>query len=555
MRITIRTRILSIFVGVALIQTLLMGTFFLNQHNKSQHNLVNQQLKTTSENISSQISLFYNSILRELETASQQVERMAQKDYQQFYLLKTLQNNNPAFTALAFYDINGTVRSAVFNNKNEVAPDCFTRNSTLFDTPFTSEKPYVTQLRSSKDTPLLGISQPVSFLDHSYIIGIISALVPVERLQKILDRPILSANQNILLLNNEGTVLAQRTQSATLHTSFPADTNWNGNVKIDHIRYISASSTLDFHGQQFTIVSTIDSKKSIVPSAQSFVLVIFFILLLLLLAALVGWSTNKKIIEPLQSLADISTTMVQGEEIGIPLTADAEFRELANSLNSMNQQLRDSNTSLEQEIGRRRREEKRANIAKIEAEKANQAKSIFLANMSHEIRTPLHAMIGMLKILGKKPVLPEQTELLAMATLSGQRLHTLVDSILDLSQIESGKLHLRQSPFSLSDLITEVVDLMKVQTQNRNITISSEQEADIPDTLQGDSGRIRQILINLISNSIKFTKQGLIQLKVELQSPPKSNEVELLFSIKDSGIGISDESRKMIFEAFNRGDL
>ncbi len=532
-----------------------MGAFFLNQHNKSQYNLVNQQLKTVSDNISSQISLFYNSIFRDLETASQQVERMAQKDYQQFNLLKTLQNNNPAYTALAFYDINGTVRSAVFNNENKVAPDCFTRNSHLFNVPYASGKPYVTQLRSLKNTPLLGISQPVSFLDHSYIIGVISALVPIDILQDMLDRPILPANQNILLLNSEGNVLAQRTQSATLHTSFPADTNWNGDVEIDHIHYISASSTLDFYGQEFTIVSTIDAKKSLAPSAQSLVLVIFLVLLLLLLSALVGWTTNKKIIEPLQSLANISTTMVQGKEVGIPLPADAEFRELAKSLNNMNHQLRESNTSLEQEVGRRRREEKRANIAKIEAEKASQAKSIFLANMSHEIRTPLHAMIGMLRMLGKRPLSPEHAELLSMATLSGQRLHTVVDSILDLSQIESGKLQLCQSPFSLTSLISEVVDLMKMQTQNRVISISSEQGVDIPDTLQGDSGRIRQILINLISNSIKFTKQGHILLKVELQQPSDSDEIELLFSIKDSGIGISDESRKLIFDAFNRGDL
>ena len=128
MRITIRTRILSIFVGVALIQVLLLGAFFLNQHNKTRRNHVTQQLHTVSENVNAQLSIFLNSILHDLETASQQVERMAQKDYQRYNLLKTLKNNNAAFAALVFYDINGIVRSGVTSNNNERILDYFEEN-------------------------------------------------------------------------------------------------------------------------------------------------------------------------------------------------------------------------------------------------------------------------------------------------------------------------------------------------------------------------------------------------------------------------------------------
>ncbi|MEN8200706.1 MAG: cache domain-containing protein, partial [Thermodesulfobacteriota bacterium] len=266
MRITIRSRILSIFVGVALIQALLLGAFFLYQHNQSKRKLVSQQLRAVNDNISSQIETFYNGLLHELNTASQQVERMAQKDYQQYNLLKTLQNNNDAFAALAFYDINGVVRSAVFSNTADISPDSFTRNILLFDTPYSSETPLVTQLTSTDGSPLIGFSQPVFFLEHSYIVGVISAMVPMDTLQGLIDGPTLPPNQNILVLNSEGKVLAKRMQHATIQPSFPADTNWDGDVVIDTIRYISVSSSLDFHGEKIIVASTIDTRKSLLPT-------------------------------------------------------------------------------------------------------------------------------------------------------------------------------------------------------------------------------------------------------------------------------------------------
>jgi signal transduction histidine kinase/ActR/RegA family two-component response regulator len=555
MRITIRTRILSIFVGVALIQALLLGAFFLHQHNKSRHNLVNQQLRTVSDNLSTQLSLFLNTILHDLKTASQQVERMAQKDYQRHNLLETLKSNNSAFAALAFYDINGIIKSAVSSNEYQSLPDCFSKNSALFDIPYYSGTPYVSQLTLDNDALAIGISQPVHFLDHSYIIGVISALVPYETLQQLIDQTILPSALNVLVLNSDGRVLAQTSRNETPYSSFPVEQQWDGDVVIDHVRYISVSSPLEFHGQSFTVVAKIDARKSLDPTARSFMLLSFLILLLLLLSALVGWTTNKKIIEPLQLLANDATTMLQGKEVQITPPTDAELQDLANAMVSMNQQLQESNISLEKEVTRRWREEKIAILAKIDAEKENQAKSIFLANMTHEIRTPLHGMIGMLEMLGKGHLDQEQKQLLAMTTLSGQRLHTVVNSILDLTQIESGTFQLHHSHFSLSELTTEVVELMQIQTKNKAIKISSEQTADIPDTLKGDSGRIRQILINLINNSIKFSEQGTIKLKIALQSRPSEKEVELLFSVKDDGTGISDDARHTIFDAYDRGSI
>ncbi len=534
-----------------------MSAFLLHLHNKSLSNQVNEQLRITSDNAQSQLSIFLDTVLHELETTSHQVERMAQKDYQQYNLLKTLQKNNPAFSALAFFDINGIIRSSVSDLKDETIPEYFTENHALFTIPFNSGDPYITKLTSENSQPAIGLSQPVNFLDNSYVIGVIAAIIPYDSLQSVINQFILPPNQNILILNNEGQVLAQKSQNDEKFADFPTEQELGKELTINHIRYITASSPLDFHGQHFIIIASIDANKSWAPTARSFMLLTLIIILLLLLLAFVGWTIYKKIIAPLQQLSDSSAIIVQGKKATISKDSDTEFQTLANTMNTLNYQLKESNLSLKNEILRRRRQEKTANMAKIDAEKANQAKSIFLANMSHEIRTPLHGIIGMLEMLEKNPLNKDQEQLLTMMKVSTQRLHTMVNSILDLSQIESGKFKLHHSPFSLSELFTEVVEFMQIQVKNqeKDITISSEQTSDIPDALVGDSGRIRQILINLLNNSIKFSKKGTIHLTVELKSKPDEDTIELLFSVTDNGTGIPDEAQHAIFEAFARGSL
>lgn len=557
MRTTIRIRILFIFIGVFFIQALLISAFLLYLHNKSLSNQVNEQLRTVSSNAQSQVSIFLETALHELEIASHQVERMAQKDYQRYNLLKTLKKNNFAFSSLAFYDINGIVKNSVSDLQEDKCSRLFTENNALFTFPFNSGTPYITKIISENGQEAIGMSQPVNFLDNSYVIGVIAAIIPYNSLQAIIDKFILPPNQNLLVLDNEGKILAQKSQNGENFNEIPLEHEWNGELVISHTRYLTASSSLEFHGQHFKLIAAIDANKSWAPTARSFMLLTLIIILLLLLSAFVWWTTNKKIIVPLRLLANNKAIISQGKEVNVPEYSDTEFQDLAKTMNTLNHQLKESNLSLQTEILRRRREEKTANIAKIDAEKANQAKSIFLANMSHEIRTPLHGIIGMLEMLGKKHLNNDQEQLISMMTVSAQRLHTMVNSILDLSQIESGKFQLHQSPFSLSDLITEVIDLMQVQAKNqkKEITISSEQAPDIPDALVGDSGRIRQILINLVNNSIKFSKQGYIRLNIMLKSKPAKETVELLFSVTDSGSGIPEESQHLIFEAFARGSF
>lgn len=556
MRITIRSRILFIFVGVFSIQALIIGAFLLHQGNKNTQSQVRQQLQTNSENISVQIASFFHGVQHDLETASQQIERIAQKDYQRHHLLYTLKENNPAFSALVFYDLNGLVKSFVAKEPHEEIPQCFADNPALFTIPYDTGKPFIIPLEDVNGTPCLAISQPVLFLNKAYVFGIISALVPLTNLQPILDNTVLPSHHSIMILNHEGMLIARTPQQNHPKTSFPSVSAMPKEGVVDRKNNISATTSIDFFGQTLTVVSTVSKEHTINLFHKSFNQLAILSFILLLISFFVGWTTYKKIIAPLQKLALSSTTMIHGEAVSDLMPSnDAELHDLGSALYQMNQQLLESNASLEEEVLKRRMEKKTAILAKLDAEKANQAKSIFLANMSHEIRTPLQGMVGTLKMLEREPLSAEQSRSLSMAFVASESLLTVVNSILDLSQIESGKFKLHQSSFSLTKLLKEVVDLMNIQANEKGITVRSLTPQKLPEILLGDSGRIRQILINLVNNAIKFTNHGFITIKVKETACAQKNQINLLFSISDNGDGISEKDQQKIFSAFERGKM
>jgi PAS domain S-box-containing protein len=205
------------------------------------------------------------------------------------------------------------------------------------------------------------------------------------------------------------------------------------------------------------------------------------------------------------------------------------------------------------DINERKKAELELVVARDQADAASRAKSLFLANMSHEIRTPMSGVLGMAEILQQSKLTDEQKEYLDVIVTSANNLMTILNDILDFSKIEAGKIELEKIPFSVHKVVEEVSDLLVVNAQEKRIHLLTFVDPNIPSVINGDPVRLRQVLLNISNNAIKFTEKGEVVITAEfVQWDDRS--VKIIFRVKDTGIGISEAGIRKLFQSFSQVD-
>jgi signal transduction histidine kinase/ActR/RegA family two-component response regulator len=259
-------------------------------------------------------------------------------------------------------------------------------------------------------------------------------------------------------------------------------------------------------------------------------------------------------------LSDAARRIGQGElDVRVPALGSDEIARLASAFNQMSAQLRsardqiaDHQSQLERKVEERTRE---LNVARLEAERANTAKSHFLANISHEIRTPMTAILGFVDaLLQRERDAAQQRDFLEIIRRNGTHLLELINTILDLSKLEAGRMELEQIECYPAEIAGEVVALLRDRAHQKNLAIQLESSPDVPRAVRSDPTRIRQILVNLVGNSVKFTHEGHVRIRVTAKRDDSPSRCIVQFSVIDTGIGIDPAQVASLFEPFAQGD-
>tara|TARA_R110000772_G_scaffold195835_4_gene306526 strand:+ start:9460 stop:12156 length:2697 start_codon:yes stop_codon:yes gene_type:complete len=279
----------------------------------------------------------------------------------------------------------------------------------------------------------------------------------------------------------------------------------------------------------------------------------------ILLACSTAYFLASRIMLPINTITEVFKKLAKGEDVDVipGITQHNEIGQLADAADVFHEKNKQT-TALLAQAQRLNAKQEILNAelveSKYKAEQATQSKSMFLANMSHEIRTPMNGIIGLLDVVMKSNLTSTQRQHLNKVVYSSQILMSLINDILDFSKVEAGKLDIEQVEFSLNSVFANLLTNISARAQEKNLNVRFICDPDIPPTLIGDPLRISQVLLNLSSNAVKFTRNGSVTISITYDVLPNSNKLRLRARVQDTGIGMSKEQLNKVFESFTQAD-
>ena len=470
-------------------------------------------------------------------------------------MLRFFKNTSQWFLSYALLDQDGNV----ILDTNSLNVGLNEANQDYFHIPFQQNTPYLSPIRMwPAETPVFYVSAPISGRFKNQMLGVLRVRYDANVFQTLV------AQQNGLLGEGSFAILLDEHDTYLAHGIAPAK-RFKPVAGLDR----RLAEALQQHQALFTYQDETHAIYQIarLPLKEQGWFVAFFqphntflgaarahrdtsVWLIIIMAGLVSVAAiavANLLTQPIITLTRVAEEVATGNlHAKVDLHSQDEIGVLAATFNSMTTQLQD----LFEQTQR----------AKEKAETANQAKSMFLANMSHELRTPLNAILGFAQIISRSHTLaPEDQEYLGIINRSGEHLLSLINQVLDLSKIEAGKMRLDETAFDLYRLLDDLKDMFQWRAAHKALQLVFDRADDVPRYIRTDEVKLRQVLMNLLTNAIKFTKEGGVAVRVSYRngemgntSPqlPNSPSPHLRFEIEDTGPGVAPEELNTLFEAF-----
>lgn len=334
---------------------------------------------------------------------------------------------------------------------------------------------------------------------------------------------------------------------------------------VNHSGPSSGWDTATFQTSLGTIVLQLNKDQAVIGQQRALLVSGIIIMLALILAAILAFKLSSMFMTPLGKLVLATDRLIEGKrQTGLSEPMIGEFELLREGLNTisysmvmqkdeMQKNIDQATSDYRETLEQYETQNIQLSMAKKEAQDANRVKSDFLAKMSHELRTPLNGVIGFTRQLQKTPLNKNQKDYLDTIELSANSLMTIISDILDFSKLEVGAMELESIQFQLRDSVNEVMTLLAPSAHEKNLDLSIFVSANVPDHLTGDPTRLKQVLINLLSNGIKFTEKGSIKVDISHRFLDEER-TSILVSVEDTGVGISVDKQDALFTAFGQAD-